>query len=223
MITYNEETHIALSARRYLYELFHTLFGTMPTVEIIDALDLDVTQQSFSIALSYAESDRNEVARFMADLQSSSHSISALQREYSQVFEGPESLPAPPWESVYTNKKRLLFQESTLKVRNIYRAQGLLPALYPHVADDHISLELDYLSHLAQQALNSFEEEREDTYIKSIVASRTFIAEHLSQWIDPFASDISTWKDDSLYASASRVLSLFVHNDGRFLERWCIQ
>lgn len=40
---------------------------------------------------------------------------------YTKLFIGPAKLPAPPWESVYATGEPLLFQESTLAVRDAYR------------------------------------------------------------------------------------------------------
>lgn len=61
------------------------------------------------------------------------------------MFIGPRELPAPPWESSYLNEDKLLFQEETLQVRMSYLKYNFIPKNYPHEADDHIALELDFM------------------------------------------------------------------------------
>ncbi|MCB8816455.1 molecular chaperone TorD family protein [Desulfosporosinus shakirovi] len=74
--------------------------------------------------------------------------------EYTRLFIGPTKLPVPPWESVYVSKERLLFQESSLKVRQrqCYLNYNFLPAKYRSEADDHIALELDFMYNLSSLA-----------------------------------------------------------------------
>jgi TorA maturation chaperone TorD len=69
--------------------------------------------------------------------------LARLKSEYTALMIGPAKLPAPPWESAYLTRERIIFQESTLKVRRAYQKYQFLPANYPYEADDHLALELD--------------------------------------------------------------------------------
>ncbi|MEG0776380.1 MAG: molecular chaperone TorD family protein [Raoultibacter sp.] len=223
MIVYSEEVHAELSARHYLYELFHILLGNAPTEELLQAIDGKIVQESFFISTA-KDSEDAEVGQFFSRIEGFKDvSLEALQSDYAVVFEGPESLPAPPWESVYTSNKRLLFQKSTLEIRNIYRSQGLLPSLYPRVADDHISLELDYLSHLAQRSLEAFVAQDEESYAQAMAANKAFLVDHLGVWVGSFADDLAKWKSDSFYTYAAKTLEVFIRNEITNLEVICAE
>ncbi|HSO27591.1 MAG TPA: molecular chaperone TorD family protein, partial [Anaerolineales bacterium] len=83
---------------------------------------------------------------------------SALEGDYNRLFVGPAKVLAPPWESVYLTKERLIFQEQTLQVRGWFRRFGLEVENLYHEPDDHIGLELLFLAHLAELSVAALEE-----------------------------------------------------------------
>ena len=60
----------------------------------------------------------------------------------------PLFIPAPPWESVYVREDKLLFQETTLKVRKKYRKYAFTANELHIEAENYIGLELDFMYHL---------------------------------------------------------------------------
>ena len=54
--------------------------------------------------------------------------------------------PAPLWESVYLGKEHLLFEEVTLAVRECYHHYGLSFIREGNEPDDHIVIELEFLT-----------------------------------------------------------------------------
>ena len=114
--------------------------------------------------------------------------MAKLQTEYTRLFVGPASLPAPPWESVYLCGENLIFQESTLAVRAAYRAAGYQAAGYPHEADDHLATELDFMASLAERASAAYEEGDEESVQVLLASQLRFLEEHLCVWTGPFAT-----------------------------------
>ncbi len=107
--------------------------------------------------------------------------------EYTRVLIGPASLPAPPWESVFTTGENLIFQESTLAVRAAYRAAGYVAAGYPREADDHLATELDFMATLAEEACTAYEAGDAERAHASLQVQRQFLSEHLNTWAKPFS------------------------------------
>lgn len=205
-----------LAARKYGYLLFQRLFGTEPSSELLDAIDADIAADAFALVLG---DDGAECAAPMLDrLRGRDRDTTALAEEYTRLFVGPAALPAPPWESVYVTKKRIVMQPCTLEVRNAYRAHGFVPARYPHVPDDHVALELDFLEALASSALDAYERDNEELYFESIEGSRLFIAEHLGTWVDGFACDMMEKGRSEFYSCTARTLAAFVAADAAKLE-----
>ncbi len=85
----------------------------------------------------------------------------ALHWDFTRLFIGPESPPAPPWESVYVSRDKLLFQESTLNVKTFYQQNGFHLPETEYEAADHIGYELDFLWKLSEQASQELDRNRQ--------------------------------------------------------------
>lgn len=115
-------------------------------------------------------------------LSSKESTFAALLSDYNRLFIGPDKLLAPPWGSIYLTKERLIFQEQTLEVRNWYRRFGLeLNNLY-HEPDDHIGLELSFLAHLAQLALQALKNQDAVALDNLLHDQHDFLIAHPLRW-----------------------------------------
>ncbi len=105
-----------------------------------------------------------------------------LAIDNTHLFVGVGKVLAPLWESVYFTEERLIFQPSTLDVRNWYRRYGLEPENIHREPHDHIALEIEFIAHLsnlAQQALEAGDQERSEDILQ---AQRQFFSQHLLRW-----------------------------------------
>jgi TorA maturation chaperone TorD len=248
-----EELESALAARHYLYSVFQRLLGAEPNAEMLSAIDASLLREAFSIVGVSGVNDGEPSTEAINGGKPSTEAVNdgeplveaiaraaqdpkALKTEYTNLFIGPGKLPAPPWESVYVSKESVLFTRTTLEVRNFYRSQGLIPELYPKVADDHIALDLDFLRLLAERALESFQADedavgREESnlnseasrpnasYCEALTASREFLDEHLLKWLDRFVSDLKASEKGVFYPQVAQALIRFVERDADFLGR----
>jgi TorA maturation chaperone TorD len=144
--------------------------------------------------------------------------LDKLKTEYTYLMIGPDKLPAPPWESVYRTKERLIFQESTLAVRRAYLKYQFLPANYPHEADDHIALELDFMAHLAKLTLESFEDNGIEEVKRLLADQKSFLDEHLLVWIDQFADQIQNSKTHYFYPQIAVLTKQLVGIDADVID-----
>jgi len=203
-----------LAARQYAYAVFQRLLGDRPTEELLNALDLDVLTE----ALEIVGVDEPAVATLCALLEAAPGQLAELDDEYARVFVGPKALPAPPWESVYAGKRRLIMTEDTLAVRNAYRAQGFEPALGRRVPDDHIAIELDFMANLALRAFEAAQQGKAVECAEALDASRAFLAEHLTQWTGDFIADLEAHAESAFYAGVAQAASTFCAADLKALE-----
>lgn len=116
--------------------------------------------------------------------------IDDLRADYTRLFIGPAKVFAYPWESVYFSDERLTFQTETLQVRNWYRRFGLATADLYREPDDHVGLELDFISHLAQLGLTAAEENETARMDEVLDAQRQFFTIHAARWI-PILCDLT--------------------------------
>lgn len=112
-----------------------------------------------------------------------------LERDHAQLFVGPE-IAVPPWESVWRDKDRLLFGESTFAVRAAYARFGLGADRPGNEPDDHLGREFGFLGHLAGLAASEPEApeppatpEFPASLPHPLDAARAFLDDHLLMWV----------------------------------------
>lgn len=110
--------------------------------------------------------------------------ISELQTDFTRLFIGGNEVLAPPWESVYFNENRMIFQEQTLQVRQWYRQFGLESEKKNQEPDDHLALEVSFLAGLARRALQAYEDGNQQHVKQLIEAKLQFMAEHPLRWVE---------------------------------------
>ncbi|OEF95831.1 hypothetical protein BHF68_10565 [Desulfuribacillus alkaliarsenatis] len=118
--------------------------------------------------------------------------------DYNKLFVGPGKVKAPPYESVYRNPKRLLMQQETLAVRNFYRKLGIECKDNGSQPDDHLGLELEFMSYLLhcvlqeqnQQEQISQEQNSQEQILKEqnlqsqyLEVYKEFLEQHILQWV----------------------------------------
>jgi TorA maturation chaperone TorD len=105
-----------------------------------------------------------------------------LQADYFALFVGISRVLASPWESVYFNSERLVFQKQTLEVRGWYRRFGLQVEKLNQEPDDHIGLQLAFLAQLTSLSLNALEAGNLEQVEALQSAKAEFLEEHLLRW-----------------------------------------
>ena len=212
---------IILANRCYLYILLRHVFGHEPNREMLKAVTSDHTCEAMEL-ISDGDEFVPYIERFAELRQAVSNDpeavLDALKSEYTYLLIGPNKLPAPPWESVYITKERLILQESTMRVRRAYLKYQLLPAEYPHVADDHIAMELDFMARLAQMSQKSLDEGDMEKLETLLADQSAFLDEHLLKWVGAFAEEIQGAKTRHLYPQMVLLTERFLRNDRNLLD-----
>lgn len=217
------EIAILLANRTYLYRLFQNIFGEEPSAKLIDAitskhtldaLEIPVTKECQAI-LQYLPALKE-----MEDwyLTNKDEALNDLTDEYTRLFLGPTKLPAPPWESVYVSKEPLLFQESTLAVRRCYLKYGVIPQNYPHEADDHLALELDFMANLSELTQNALEQADIDKMLEILEDQKAFLDDHLLRWVPLFAEKLDASGNTRMYGNLAHILREFLKLDRQTLQ-----
>jgi putative dimethyl sulfoxide reductase chaperone len=198
---YREELCNILRNRQLIYALLKQLTGGPPGKDML-------SQLCFLRNLS----DHSEGAKLICNFLQSCESDRAdaimqeTKLEYNRLFVGPDILPAPPWESIYVDPEHLLFGEATLQVREIYREFGLQSIHGNHEPDDHIALELEFLSHLIKMTLSAVCLGKSKLIIGLLDRQILFLTDHILKWTPQFGSLLFENTTHSLYRGASRLL-----------------
>jgi TorA maturation chaperone TorD len=222
-VAINEEMRTVLESRAYNYLLFQSIFGGEPTRQLLGTVCNATTRQALEFFAVDSESSYSSAllaaAATMDVLRGCPEGeIENLRSTYTRLYLGPMELEAPPWESMYFSKKHQLFEESTLKVRNFYRAQGFLPVEYPRVADDHIALECAFMAKLGDRAKNACSAGDIETIGTALGASKQFLEEHLLVWFPDYVTDLMSIDTADFYPLIARLALEYMQVDRLFLD-----
>jgi TorA maturation chaperone TorD len=223
MSTKKEHIEIIFAGRSFLYQILQVLLGGEPDENI---LKNTVNRHSRDAFILLFDSDTPEVIAYLSclgDIErelavNASAAADKLKSEYTRLFIGPDALPAPPWESVYTTTEQSLFQAVTLEVRRAYYKYCFLPKEYPRVADDHIALELDFMHHLASMALDRFLLDDRDAVLSLIHDQEDFLRQHLLAWSAKFVEALQKANVGFFYLQTARYLDFFLKADLDILD-----
>lgn len=110
--------------------------------------------------------------------------------EYTRLFIGPHHLPAPPYESVYRNPKRLMMQDETIDVRLFYAKNGFRVTRISQEPDDTIGIELEFMLAMSKASLDAFSANDRSRLSGVLATQMQFWELHLSKWVPNFCQDI---------------------------------
>lgn len=213
----DEATVLLLQNRLFLYELLFRVFASEPDDGLLGALRDDHVASECALLDDDDCARGAEVGRQLVDAARAT-ALEELRGQYTRNFIGPASLPVPPWESVFVERKPVLFQRNTLAVRAAYRDAGFKAAGYPHEADDHLGTELSFMAALARQTLGAAEEGDSGRFGLLVQVQRSFLVEHLLVWVDEYAQRLTDeLGTHSVYGAASRMAALACRRDSDLL------
>lgn len=204
-----------LQGRRYIFSLFHTLFGSLPTAEMVAV----ASGKDSLRAISLLEEDDDPAPKMLSKtLTLLAHTdLNELIDEYTELFIGPKDFVAAPWESVYTSTERALFQKSSLAVHKWYEQYGCKSIEYPKKPDDHISLMMQFLELLCQRAIEALQAGKMEVYRDALAAQFLFEQNHLLNWIDRYAADMQKSEKRCFYPQFAQTVCSMIHYDNKLL------
>ena len=213
-----EACELLLLNRNFLYQLFYKAFAREPDVAFLEILTGENTGESFALlggeVLEAVPAYLDELRR---ELQKPDMLV-RLKEEYTRLFVGPALTQAPPWESVYVGEEGMLFQESTLKVREFYRRFGLLPKEIRRVADDSLALELGFMAELSKRSVDAWEGRDRKALTKTLQGAMAFLTEHLLIWVPELRKKAGEGETNLLYPRLLCILDSFLIKDAETLQ-----
>lgn len=192
-----------LTGEALAFSFMNAVFYEKPAAEFIDPLvrdDLftqwplpaedDFTQQGLSLLQGFGRAWGPD-------------GLDKLKKDYQQLFIGPHSLPAPPWESVYLSVEHLVFESQTAAVRQFYARYGLEVERLFKEPDDHFGLEMAFLAHLSALGLEALHRGDDEGLRLILDDQRAFMADHLLQWAPDFLQRVIAHARTDYYRGAA--------------------
>lgn len=215
-----------LAQRAYAYSLMHVVFGSEPsadtiakllgdeTIKMLEVLSRELAEPAYAQVAGYrtGEDARSCLAEAAKHANEQSF-VEGLRSDYSKLFLAPGDSFVRLWESAYTGKEGMVFQESTLDVRAFYHDAGFKLQAEKHFPDDHIAAMMDYMGRMAQRAYDAFADGDDDAVRTTLATQGLFAERHLLEWIDDFAAKVCENDERGVYAAFAQAMAVFTRLD----------
>ena len=141
----------------------------------------------------------------------------AVAADHAKCLLGMSALPVSPYESVWTSPEHLMMQDARKAVVAAYAEAGFAKDTAFHLPEDHISIELDFVSRLLTRAADKLEagaavgaaDEKAHGQTELDQAAR-FIGKHLAAWTPLFCEDLERKASTAFYRGVAQMLRAFV-------------
>ncbi len=139
-----------------------------------------------------------------------------LAVDYAKTILGAgiaEAKAAFPYESIYTSAKRIFMQQAWVKMHELLTKKRIeIARPTTDLMEDHISVELEYMGFLNEEAAAS-----EET-AAAMKEQRDYIETHLVNWIPAFCADVHQYAESRLYPVLADLIAAFVQADYVFVR-----
>lgn len=221
----NDEIISIMQGREVTYAAMSDLFLSLIEVKQIKMLeDLmpmyeEMAENTDNQHIKYGVSCLSEVVNEYknSDDTARKNLLEGYSREYSRLFCLGNA--AAISESVYVSPLHLTMQESELEVRNLYKMCHFDMKHTANEPQDHLSYEVMFMSYLSKGTYQNMEKGDNAQAESLINLQKSFIKDHLLNWLGYFSSSIKKYKEgDRLYYPLSCLLLGFIEEDSAFLE-----
>ena len=205
MLVSRKNMYLFLS-RLYILEADLELFQTLKEMEFPADTGISELDEGYECMEQY----RKEIEK-SADM---AEKLEELAVDYADVFLAAgvaQGLAAFPYESVYTSKKKLMMQEARNQVHAIYgEKQLVLDEGFTKVAEDHIAVEMEFMTHLCEDGVAALDAEDEKKLEDVLETQNQFFAEHIQGWIPTFCQDVEKYSKTLFYKGVSKITRGFI-------------
>ena len=195
-------SRVNMQERADLYRLLSRLYRVEVDQALLDALK--------SLSFPAAEGVLGEGYDMLKSYLSScgEDALDQLAVDYAAVFlaaGSADGAAAIPCESVYTSPKKIFMQEAWEDVCAIYRQHRLAKGdAFKDLMEDHVALELEFMAALVES--------------RAPEAEKSFLEQHLLNWIPAFTADIDKYARCDFYKAVGRITMGFLQSEQELLN-----
>lgn len=129
-----------------------------------------------------------------------------LAVEFTRLFIGPKNPPAIPYASFYLSESKTVMTDITTEVRKRYLDAGMAVKDLYSTPDDHIGIELEFISYLTEKIINLYENGQRSESSRLFELRNNFINEHMVYWVPLFVLRLLDSTQEDFYKGAAIIL-----------------
>lgn len=202
-----------IHTRSWMYETLGKLYITIPNKDLLTSLK---DSNIFKELVDIGEKDESviELSNLIEsnDILEESY-IDKLKEDYYKLFIGPGSLLAPPWRSVYVSEERIIFDEHTLEIREIFSNYGVSINAENKVPDDHIGYLLQFMSILSNRSRELLNEDKNQDAVDLLYAQKEFLNDYILAWSNELFENIIENSEEKFFINLSKFTISYLNTD----------
>lgn len=129
-----------------------------------------------------------------------------LALEFARLFIGPKNPPAIPYASFYLSETKTVMTEITTEVRKRYLDAGMAVKDHYSTPDDHIGIELEFMSYLTEKIIDLYENGNRSEASRLFEIRDNFINEHMVNWVLLFVARLLDSAQENFYRGSAVIL-----------------
>jgi TorA-specific chaperone len=212
-------TAVVSRNRAALYHWFSLAFIAPPEAAQVTSLqqgqahELLLSLQSFEAATGAIQAMQQ-----VLDSGPAGQVTASLQAAHARLFDGAGGFDAaPPYRSIYTSERGLLYQQATADMQGWLQQLQLGIASAVHEPADHLALQLEVMSELALR-LAAVQERDADPDTGAHVAQQVgFLDTQLLNWVALFAQRLAEVDALGFHAGLAALLVVVLQQDRAYL------
>lgn len=207
---------LAFEVRTQVYDLLANLYLSPPDDDTLTRLKHPGFTSDWPLARDQAdvEAGLSRLSRALPQV-----TAAQLQDEFHRLFGTLGPAAAPPWQSVYLDRERVVMGEETLRIRELFARYGLAFVHRNRLPDDHLGLELQFLSVLAGRTAEALARGDCDAVRPLLEGMQECLDNHLLRWLDQFVARAEAASPTGVYAGLSRLTLGVVRSDSRQIRQ----
>jgi len=181
---------------------FAVLHDAEPSKDLLHNLKEVVFPDNLGIRLSTQEGKEalELMTKAVQQAEETETYLDELATDFAAIYLN-NTFAASPYESTWTDEEGLLRQDAMFQVREWYKKYDLVATDWKNRSEDHLSLQLQFLSHLFRQATLNAQKD-----------AAQFLDEHLLRWIEKFAKRVASRCGTSYYAGLVLLTAQYLEN-----------
>lgn len=182
-------------ARIYRVEVDQELLDQMARMGLSIKVDLPEISEGYRMLKGFLE-------------HLTERTVTDLAVDYARIFLGAGAKSgdgAYPYESVYTSPEGLVMQDARDQVFKLYREEGLDRAEELNEPEDHIAVELEFMSYLCQKTTEALKDGDKGGALGYLKKQNDFLEEHLMRWVPAFCDDVQRVALGDFYKAVANI------------------
>jgi len=219
-----EDLNAVSASRRSLYSFLSRIFERELSEEIVKELQGKEVIAQLSPLKGLGNKGLNDglirLDSYLKRSRTAGHEKvkSDLSNQYARLFLGKSARAPHPSESSYAKGGSHAKQKRREEVMEIYRSVGLDKAKEFGEPDDHVAVELQFMSYLANETVAAAKSCDRGKALELLRLQHRFLNDHLGLWIGLLSDDVTKQAPSSFYRGATLLAAGFVEEDIKVVE-----